>query len=176
MLTTTDFLVFTKWSAILTLACAVVTIAAFVFKWGVKFRLVGATGFLGVLTGGLFALSLVPFSRTVVPDAARFVVVFDNGGPQTVISVAPNITETQLDATLRQAASDLYSYGRLGGATNQLSIRARTVIHPQPGVSQPLFLGEVKRSLANRDDAQMTINIYSESFAKLPKPAEEPAT
>ncbi|MGC1394822.1 MAG: Ycf51 family protein [Coleofasciculaceae cyanobacterium] len=176
MLTTTDFLVFTKWSAILTLVCAIATVAAFIFKWGLRFRLVGATGFMGVLTGGLFALSLVPFSRTVVPDAARFVVVYDNGGPQMVITVAPDITETKLDATLRQAASDLYSYGRLGGATNQMSIRVRTVIHPQPGVSKPLFLGEVKRSLANRDDPEMMVNIYSESFAQLPKPAEEPAT
>ena len=176
MLTTTDFLVFTKWSAILTLLCAVATVAAFIFKWGLRFRLVGVTGFLGVLTGGLFALSIVPFSRTVIPDAARFVVVYDNGGPQTVISVAPNITETQLDATLRQAASDLYSYGRLGGLTNQMSIRARTIIHPKPGVSKPLFLGEVKRSLANRDDPEMIVNIYSESFAQLPKPAEKPTT
>jgi hypothetical protein len=176
MLTTTDFLVFTKWSAILTLVCAIAALAAFLFKWGLRFRLVGVTGFMAVLTGGLFALSIVPFSRTVIPDAARFVVVYDNGGPQMVIKVAPDITETKLDATLRQAASDLYSYGRLGGATNQMSIRVRTVIHPQPGISKPLFLGEVKRSLANRDDAEMSINIYSESFAKLPKPVEKPTT
>jgi hypothetical protein len=177
MLTTTDFLVFAKWSGILTLAGAVVAVMAFIFQWGLRFRLVGVTGFLGVLTGGLFALGIVPFSRTVIPDAARFVVVYDNGGPQTVITVAPNIKETQLDATLRQAASDLYSYGRLGGPTNQMSIRARTIIHPQPGVSKPLFLGDIKRSLANRNDEAMSINIYSESFAELPKPtSSEPST
>jgi Protein of function (DUF2518) len=176
MLTTTDFLVFTKWSGILTLTCAVVTLAAFLFKWGLRFRLVGVTGFLGVLTGGLFALGIVPFTRTVIPDAARFVVVYDNGGPQAVISVAQNITETQLDATMRQAASDLFSYGRLGGIDNQMSIRVRTVIHPKPGVSQPLFLGEVKRSLATRDDQDIVVNIYPESFAQLPKSTDEPAT
>lgn len=176
MLTTTDFLVFAKWSGILTLAGAVVTLIAFIFQWELRFRLVGATGFLGVLTGGLFALSIVPFTRTVIPGAARFVVVYDNGGPQTVISVAPNINESQIEATLRQAASDLYSYGRLGGTTNQMSIRARTIIHPKPGVSQPLFLGEVRRSLSTRDDAEMVVNIYSESFAQLPKPADKSAT
>lgn len=176
MLTTTDFLVFAKWSGILTLAGAIFTLMAFLFQWGLRFRLVGVTGFLGVLTGGLFALGIVPFTRTVIPDAARFVVVYDNGGPQTVITVAPNITETQLDATLHQAASDLYSYGRLGGTTNQMWIRARTVIHPKPGVSVPLFLGEIKRSLATRDDQEMMVNIYSESFAQLPKPTDKPAT
>lgn len=176
MLTTTDFLVFAKWSGILTLVCAVVTLAAFLFQWGLRFRLVGVTGFLGVLTGGLFALGLVPFTRTVVPDAARFVVVYDNGGPQMVISVTPDIKESQLEATLRQAASDLYSYGRLGGTNNQMWIRARTIIHPKPGVSQPLFIGEVKRSLSTRDDQEMVININSESFAQLPKPENESAT
>jgi hypothetical protein len=65
----------------------------------------------------------------------------------------------------------LFSYGRLGGGTdNQLTIRARTLIHPKPGVSKPLFLGQVKRSLATRNDEQMVIDIFPESFAQLPKP------
>jgi hypothetical protein len=58
-----------------------------------------------------------------------------------------------------------------------MSIRARTIIHPQPGVSKPLFLGDIKRSLANRNDEAMSVNIYSESFAELPKPtSNEPST
>ncbi len=172
MLTNADFLTFAKWSGILTIACGVLAAIAFIFKWGIRFRLVGVTGFMGVLTGGLFALGLVPFTRTVVPGAVHFSMVYDNGGNQTVITVPAQITETELEATLRQAASDLFSYGRLGGGTdNQLTIRARTIIHPEPGVSKPLFLGQAKRSLATRDDEQMTIDIYAQSFAQLPKPS-----
>lgn len=170
MLTTADFLTFAQWVGILTLVSGVIAVVGFIFKWGIRFRLVGVTGFLGVLTVGLFALGLVPFTRTVIPGAIRFSVVYDNGGNQTVIAVPPSITQSELDATLRQAASDLFSYGRLGGADNQLTIRARTIVHPEPGVSQPLFLGEVKRSLATRNDDQMVINVYPESFAQLPKP------
>lgn len=170
MLTTANFLIFTQWVGILTLVGGAITVLGFIFNWGIRFRLVGATGFLGVLTGGLFTLALVPFTRTVIPDAVRFSMVYDNGGPQTVIAVSQQITESELDATLRQAASDLFSYGRIGGIDNQLTIRARTIIHPEPGVSKPLFLGEVKRSLATRNDEQMVINIYSESFAQLPQP------
>lgn len=170
MLTNADFLSFAQWAGILTLVSGVVAVLAFIFKWGVRFRLVGVTGFLGVLTGGLFALGLVPFTRTVIPGAVRFAVVYDNGGPQTVIAVPSKLTETELDATLRQAASDLFSYGRLGGLDNQLTIRARTIIHPEPGVSKPLFLGQVKRSLSTRNDEQMAIETYPESFAQLPKP------
>jgi hypothetical protein len=170
MLTTADFLTFTKWAGILTLACAVITLVAFIFKWGFRFRLVGATGLLGVLTTGLFALAIVPFSRTVIPGAVKFNVVYDTGAAQTVIVVPKEITESELEATLRQAASDLFSYGRVSGLDNQLTIRARTILHPEPGVSKPLFLGQVKRSLATRDDENMAVEIYSESFAQLPKP------
>lgn len=170
MLTTADFLTFTQWMGLLTLACGVLTLLSFLVKWGIRFRLVGITSFLGVLTVGLFALSIVPFTRTVIPGAARFSVVYDSGGNQAVIAVSPQITESELDATLRQAAGDLFSYGRLGGVDNQMLVRARTIIHPEPGVSKPLFLGEVKRSLATRNDEQMVVDIYSESFAQLPKP------
>jgi len=168
MPTTADFLTYTQWAGILTVVCAVFAILGFILKWGIRFRLVGITGFMVVLTTGLFALSIVPFSRTVIPGAARFAVVYDNGGNQAVIAVPPQIKESELEATLRQAAGDLYSYGRLGGSDNKLTIRARAVIHPEPGISKPLFLGQVKRSLATREDEQMAIDIYSERFAELP--------
>ncbi len=170
MLTTADFLSFAQWAGILTLVSGVTAVLGFIFKWGIRFRLVGVTGFLGVLTGGLFALGIVPFTHTVIPGAIRFAVVYDNGGPQAVITVPSKLTETELDATLRQAASDLFSLGRLGGLDNQLMIRARTIIHPEPGVSKPLFLGQVTRSLSTLNDEQLVIYSYPESFAQLPKP------
>lgn len=170
MLTTADFLVATQWSAIATLAFAALTVVSFILKWGIRFRLVGATGFLGVVTGGLFALGLVPFTRTVIPGAVQFARVYDNGSTQAVIAVPPQITQSELEATLRQAASNLYSFGRFGREENQLTIRARTIIHPEPGMSKPLYIGQVKRSLANRNDEQMAIEIYQENLAQLPKP------
>jgi hypothetical protein len=171
MLTTAEFLQYSLWMGIATLAFAALTVLGLILKWGIRFRLVGVTGFSLVLTAGLFALSLAPLSRTVIPGAARFTLVYDTGASQTVIVVSPKITEPQLEATLRQAASDLYSYGRLGAATdNNLTIRARTVIHPEPGVSQPLFLGQIKRSLVSREDNQMAIEIYKDKLALLPQP------
>ncbi len=165
-----EFLQFTQWSGIATLVFAALTVLAFVLKWGLRFRLVGTTGFMIVLTAGLFTLSLAPLSRTVIPGAARYNLVYDNGAAQAVIATAPQITPTELEATLRQAASDLYSFGRSGlGKEDQLTIRARTVVHPEPGVSVPLYLGQVKRSLASREDSQMGIEIYQDKFAQLPK-------
>jgi len=168
MPTTANFLTATQWVGFITVLSAAVTLLAFLLKWEIRFRLVGTTGFLGVLTGGLFALSLVPLTRTVVPGALRFARIYDNGATQAVIAVPPQITQSQLEATLRQAASDLYSYGRMGqGRENQLTIRARTIIHPEPGMTKPLYLGQVKRSLAKRDDEQMAVDIYQENLAQL---------
>jgi len=170
MLTTSDFLQYTQWSGIATLVFAAVTVLGFILQWGIRFRLVGTTGFMLVLTVGLFALSLAPLSRTVIPGAVRYNLVYDNGGTQTVITIPPQISPSQVESTLRQAASNLYSYGRLGiRGDNQLTIRARTVVHPEPGLSVPLYLGQVKRSLASREDPQMELEIYQEKFAQLPK-------
>jgi hypothetical protein len=171
MLTTADFLQYTQWSGIATLVFAALAILAFILKWGIRFRLVGTTGFMIVLTCGLFTLSLVPLTHTVIPGAVKYTLVYDNGSTQTVIATSPKISPTQLEATLRQAANNLYSYGRLGTRVdNQMTIRARTVVHPEPGVSVPVYLGQIKRTLAAREDQEMTIEIYPEKFAQLPKP------
>jgi Protein of function (DUF2518) len=170
MPTTATFFTFTQWVGILTLFCAFLAVLGFSFKWAARFQLVGVTGFFGVLTGGLFALSLVPITRTVVPGAVKFARVYDAGANQAVISVAPTITETELEATLRQAAGNLYSYGRLGQEEDKLIIRARTIIHPQKGMSKPLYIGQVKRSLVSKEDAEMQIEIFPDKLAQLPKP------
>jgi dolichyl-phosphate-mannose--protein O-mannosyl transferase len=168
MLTTASFLILAKWAGILTIALTLLTIIAFIFKWGLKFRLVGASSFMVVLTVGLFVFSVIPLTRTLVPGSVHYSLVYDNGASQTVISLPPTVTDAELEATLKQAAADLYSYGR-GGGSSQLSIRARTVIHPESGISVPLLLGDVKRSLADRTDEEMDIKIYPENLAKLPR-------
>ena len=169
MPTTADFLQYSQWSGITTITLAALTILALLFKWGLRFRLVGATGFMLVLTAGLFSLSLVPLSRTVIPGAARYTLVYDNGSNQAVIATSPDITPTQLEATLRQAASNLYSYGRMGaGGNNSLTIRARTVLHPEPGISTPVYLGKVERTLVTREDPQMLVEVFLDKFPQLP--------
>lgn len=169
MFSTDDFARYTQWSGIATLIFAFITIVGFIFKWGIRFRLAGVTGFMLVLTGGFFPLSLTPLTRTVIPGSIRYTLVFDNGASKAVISTPPQITRSELDATLRQAASDLFSYGRLGSREDdQLIIRARTIVHQEPGLSIPLYLGQVKRSLSSREDDVMQIDIYEDNFAQLP--------
>jgi hypothetical protein len=170
MSSTEQLLTLTRYAGYFTVFCAVLAVLAFFLKWGIRFRLVGITGFMGVLTGGLFALSLGFYSRPTIPDAVRFSRVFDTGSTDVVIAVAPDITETQLEATLRQAAADFFSSGRLAQESTKMTIRARTVLHPEPGLSKPLYLGQVKRALGVREDSQMEIEIYRDQLALLPKP------
>jgi hypothetical protein len=167
MISTADFFKYFQWSGILTLAFAVLTILALFLKWGFKFRLVGATGFMGVLTAGLFALSLVPIVHTNIPGALHYSLIYDNGSDRATIAVRTPISETGLDATLRQAAADLYSYGRSGSSDKQLKVRARTVIHPRPGISEPLVLGEVTRSLSGGEDSQLDVKIDRDNLLKV---------
>jgi hypothetical protein len=167
MPSTQQLLQWTQWCGYGTLAIALLTLVAWFAQWGFKFRLVGVTGFMGVLTVGLFGLSLGLYSRPAIEGAVKFVRVYDTGGNQVVISVPNSVTESTLDATLRQAAADLFSSGRLAGQDGTLTIRARTVVHPQPGVSQPLYLGQVQRSLSLRDDPNMAVQLYPGQVAQL---------
>jgi hypothetical protein len=169
MLSTSDFLTYTQWSGLFVILCVVATGISFLFKWGFRFRLVGATGFMVVLTVGLFALSLVPITRTTIPGAARFTTVYDGGSTLATIVVAPTVTESQLTATLQQAASDLFSPGRLGRGREEMLIRARTMVHVKDGLSQPLYLGEIRRSLNDSSAEALPVKLYPENLAKISK-------
>ncbi|MBD0267200.1 MAG: Ycf51 family protein [Cyanobacteria bacterium Co-bin8] len=167
MTTPEEFLEITKWAGIGTLALAAITVLAFVLKWGLRFRLVGATGFAAVLTIGLLGLSFEPFSRTAIPGAVPYATVFDSGAEKITITVPPTLTETQLEATLRQAASNLFKPYRLGSATRVPTIRARTILHDSPGVSQLVYMGQVQPipNAATGDD--MTIILDRKALARL---------
>ena len=160
---------YAQWAGILTAALLVLTVIAFIFKWGFRFRLVGVTSFMAVIAASIFGLGLGLFARTEIPGAVRYSLVYDTGGAQTVVTVPPSITESELEATMQQAAADLYSPGRSGRGRDYMTIRVRTIVHPEPGLSQPLFLGEVRRSLAVRYDEKMAIDIYPEKVAILKK-------
>jgi hypothetical protein len=169
MPTPENFATYTQWSGLAVLFFAALTGLAFVLRWGFRFRLVGVTGFMGVMTVGLFALTLAPLSRTAVPGSVPYSLVYDTGGGEAVIAVSPEITRSQLVATLQQAAGSSFSPGRLGRADNTLTVRARTVVHPEEGISVPLYLGEVNRSLSQRNDPNAQIIVFEENLVQLPQ-------
>lgn len=165
-----DLLTYTKWSGIATLVFLVLTVVSFILGWGFRFRLVGVTSFMGVITASIFALGVGLSTKVEIPGATRYTLVYDNGANQAVVAVAPTIEGSSVEPTLRQAATDLFSYGRSSlNEGDDFTIKLRTVLHPEANMSQPLYLGQVKRSLFNRNDEEMEIEIFSENIAQLPK-------
>ena len=163
-----DFFTYAKWSGIATIVCLLVAIASFIAGWSFRFRLVGVTGFMGVLTVGILALGLSLVTRAQIPGAVRYSLVYDTGANQAVIAVPSDLEKSAIEPTLIQAVTDLYSYGRTGaGGNDRFIVKLRTVLHPQTGMSQPLYLGKAERSLINRRSDDLKIDIYSENIAKL---------
>lgn len=144
MPTPEDFLEATQWMAITTVAFAALAAIAFLAKWGIRFRLVGITGFCGVLTVGFLGLSFQPLTSATVPGAVRYNTVFDSGASQIVIAVPAQISEEQLSATLEQAAVNLLKPSRLAAGGQAPLIRARAIVHRDPGISDLLYLGQIQ--------------------------------
>ncbi|MGK7950154.1 MAG: Ycf51 family protein [Xenococcaceae cyanobacterium] len=166
----TDLLTYVKWSAIATLAFLVLTVISFIVGWGFRFRLVGVTSFMGVVTLSILALKLGLFTRVQIEGATRYTLVYDNGANQAVVAVSPQIEKSEIEPTLRQAAVDLFSYGRTGiNKDDKLTIRLRTVIHPESNMSEPLYLGQIKRSLFTKNDENTEIDLFSQNIAQLPQ-------
>jgi len=152
---------------IFVLVCALITGLAVAFKWSWRYRMVGVTLFSVVLVVGLFSLSFEPITRTATQGSVPFKLVYDRFGPKATIAVAPTITPEQLKLTLEQASSNLFSFGRNNQGEEQLTIYARTVVHPREGLSKPVYLGFVKRSLSLRNDPNIEIEIFTNKFTEL---------
>ncbi len=166
MLTPAQFLQATGWFAIGTLAFGLLTAIAFFLKWGIRFRLVGATGFMGVLTAGLLGLSFEPFTQAQIPGAVPYATVFDSGSSQVTITVPNSITATELEATLQQAASNLLKPSRIGGGGQTTpTIRARAIVH-QPGISELVYVGQVKPGTSPTGERSPIVKIDPDALAK----------
>ncbi|MEO1294350.1 MAG: Ycf51 family protein [Cyanobacteria bacterium J06636_16] len=171
MPTPEEFLEATKWFGAATLTMGAITILAFVLGWGIRFRLVGITSFMGVLTGGVLGLSFEPFTRTVIPGAVPYETVYDSGAAQIVIKVPDAITSSELEATLQQAASNLLKPSRLGIPGQIPTIRARVIRH-QPGISQLVYLGQVQPVANPATGTPLTITLQSDALADLSTASE----
>lgn len=162
----TDIITYAIWSGYATIAFLILTIIAWIARWGFRFRLVGVTSFMAVITASIFALSLGLFTHTKIPGAARYSLVYDNGSNRAVIVVPSDIDQSAIAPTLRQAAADLLPYSRIG--RNQFTLAIRTVLHPQDNLSRPLFLGQAKQSVPEKDNNEdLTIQIFEKNLDQL---------
>jgi hypothetical protein len=129
---------------------AVLTIAGFLSRWGIRFRLVGITSFTALLSLSCLAFAISYNPRVSVPGAIQVPIVFDNG-TDLVIAAAPADLQSEGAApTVEQVARNLRGGGRggNGGGGGQIRVRLRRVEAVEPGLARPVVLAETTRELA----------------------------
>ncbi|MFM2079330.1 MAG: hypothetical protein RLZZ219_12 [Cyanobacteriota bacterium] len=136
------------WLGIAGAALLVITVLAFVLRWGVRFRLVGVTSFTVLLCLSCLAFAVSYAPRSIVEGAVSVPVVFDNGS-ELVVAAAPTTLPPQAYApTVEQVALNLRGSGRKGDG-GVVHVRLRRVDPVSAGVDRPVILAEAVRDLRN---------------------------
>ncbi len=127
---------------------AVLTIAGFLARWGIRFRLVGITSFTALLALSCLAFSVSYNPRVSVPGAIQVPVVFDNGTDLVIAAAPADLAAEAVAPTLDQVARNLRGGGR--GSGGEVRVRLRRVEAVEAGLARPVVLAETTRDLAAR--------------------------
>ena len=134
----------TKWLAWGGSGLGVLTVLAYLFRWGIKFRLTGITIFTLLLSASCWA-----FDQSYRPpfnvDGYKYApIVYDNGFDLVVAQASNDFPEEAIKPTLLQIAGNLKGGGRNGA---QVKVRLRKIESAGNGISEPIVLGEVINDL-----------------------------
>ena len=121
-----------------------VTVIAFIFNFGFKFRIVGATIFSLLLSLSSWAF-IQSYTENVVVDGAKYVpIVYDNGFDLIIAKAENDFPEESIEPTLRQLLENL-SKGSRSGAN--VKIKMRKLEKFSDSVSKPVVIGEIEKNL-----------------------------
>lgn len=145
---TTDpiLLVAGEWLGAASGVLAVITIAAFLRRWGVRFRFVGITSFTALLAISCLAFAVSYRPRVTVEGAVSVPLVFDNGADLVVAAAPADLPSSAAAASAEQVARNLRGNGRQSDE-GVVRVRLRRVEQTAPGLSEPVILAEVRRNL-----------------------------
>ena len=134
----------TKWLAWGGAGLGVLTILAYLFNWGIKFRLTGTTIFTLLLSASCWA-----FEQSYTPpfnvEGYKYApIVYDNGFDLVVAQASNDFPEEAIQPTLLQIANNLKGGSRNGA---QVKVRLRKIESAGEGISKPIILGEVINDL-----------------------------
>lgn len=137
-----------QWLGVASAVLALLTIAAFLQRWGVRFRLVGITSFtvLLAISCAAFAISYSP--RVSIPGAVVLPVVYDNGAELVVAAAPDDLPEEAILPSLEQISRNLRGSGRQT-SDGLVHVRVRQIHSVGTGRSQPVVLAEATRNLAD---------------------------
>ena len=121
-----------------------VTVIAFIFNFGFKFRIIGATIFSLLLSLSSWAF-IQSYTEKVVIENARYVpIVYDNGFNLIIAKADDNFPEESIEPTLKQLSENLRK-GNRSGANVKIKIRKLEKISDD--VSKPVVIGEVQKNI-----------------------------
>jgi Protein of function (DUF2518) len=136
------------WLGIGGAALLLITVVAFLLRWGIRFRLVGVTSFTVLLSLSCLAFAVSYAPRTLVEGAVSVPVVFDNGSDLVIAAAPADLPEVAFRPTVEQVALNLRGGGRKGDQ-GVVHVRLRRIEALGPGVDRPMILAAADRDLRN---------------------------
>jgi len=124
---------------------SLITIVAFIFNFGFKFRIIGATIFSLLLSLSSWAF-MQSYSEKVVVEGARYVpIVYDNGFDLIIAKAEDDFPEEAIEPTLQQLSDNLRK-GSRSGANVKIKIRKLEKISDE--ISKPVIIGEIEKTVS----------------------------
>ena len=118
------------------------TIIAFIFNFGFKFRIVGATIFSLLLSLSSWAF-IQSYTEKVVIEGAKYLpIVYDNGYDLIIAKAEDDFPDESIEPTLQQLSENLREGSRSGAS---VKIKIRKLEKISDDVSKPVILGEVQK-------------------------------
>ena len=121
-----------------------VTVIAFIFNFGFKFRIIGATIFSLLLSLSSWAFIQSYTAKVVIQDAKYVPIVYDNGYDLIIAKAEDDFPEESIGPTLEQLSENLRKGSRSGA---NVKIKIRKLEKISDGISKPVIIGEVQKNV-----------------------------
>tara|TARA_Y100000766_G_scaffold232862_1_gene207371 strand:- start:386 stop:829 length:444 start_codon:yes stop_codon:yes gene_type:complete len=119
-------------------------IIAFIFNFGFKFRIVGATIFSLLLSLSSWAF-IQSYSENVEIDGSRYLpIVYDNGFDLIIAKAEDDFPMEAVEPTLQQLSDNLRKGSRSGA---NVKIKIRKLEKFSNNVSKPVIIGEIEKAV-----------------------------
>ena len=135
-----------EWLGVASAVLLLLTVVAFLVRWGIRFRLVGVTSFTVLLSLSCLAFAVSYAPRQLVDGAVSVPVVFDNGTDLVVAAAPADLDPVAFGPSVQQVALNLRGSGR---GTELVEVRLRRVEATAPGTDTPVVLATAIRNLAD---------------------------